>query len=133
MLLAPLKWLMMVLTKCDIGSSACMEPGVCLSDQGHIIFGAAHTGHGTIVGTRVTVGRRLVDAAHPTIGRNVRIGNDCVVYGPIHVGDGATLLAGTVLSKSVPPGAVVEGNPARLIRKGHFPTPDETVTPHVPA
>lgn len=118
LLLAPLKWLVMVRTKCEIGNAAHIEPGVCLSDHGHIVFGAERAGSGTVIGTRVTIGRRLADAAHPTLGRNVSIGDDCVVYGPIHIGDGAILRPGTVLTKSVPPGAVVQGNPARLVRTG---------------
>lgn len=118
LLLAPLKWLVMARTKCDIGSNVHIDPGVIFSDHGHIVYGASRTGSGTVIGTRVTVGRRLTDVAHPTLGNDVHIGDDCVVYGPIHVGDGARLLPGTVLTKSLPPGAVVQGNPARVLRAG---------------
>jgi acetyltransferase-like isoleucine patch superfamily enzyme len=53
----------------------------------------------------------------PEIGKNVWIGSDCVVYGAITIGDGATLLPGTVLAKSIPPCVVMRGNPARLVVK----------------
>jgi len=49
------------------------------------------------------------------LGVSVWIGADCVVYGAISIGDGATLLPGTVLVKSIPAGAVMMGNPARLV------------------
>ncbi|HEY2036586.1 MAG TPA: hypothetical protein VGG96_06205, partial [Steroidobacteraceae bacterium] len=48
---------------------------------------------------------------------NVWIGPDCVIYGDIAIGDGATILAGTVLSMNVPPRAVVAGNPATIIAR----------------
>jgi serine acetyltransferase len=92
-----------------------IEGGVCFSDQGHIIFGAKKTGAGTVIGTRVTVGMGHADKGRPEIGRNVWIGSDCVIYGAISIGDGATLLPGSVLTKSIPPGVVVQGNPARLV------------------
>ncbi|MFI3120586.1 MAG: DapH/DapD/GlmU-related protein [Methylococcaceae bacterium] len=96
-----------------------VEGGVSFSDQGHIIFGALQTGEGTVIGTRVTVGMSLVIGGRPKIGRNVWIGSDCVIYGAIDIGDGATLLPGTVLTKSVPAGVVMQGNPARMVLR-HF-------------
>lgn len=113
--LAPPKWATLALTKSDIDNNVRIDPGVCFSDQGNIIFGAKSTGAGTVIGPRVTVGRRLADAAHPVIGRNVWIGPDCVIYGAITIGEGATLLPGTVLTKSIPPRVVVHGNPARVL------------------
>jgi len=101
--------------KIDIGKDCVIESGVCFSDQGEIIFGAIKTGAGTVIGTRVTVGMSHVDRGRPDIGRNVWIGADCVIYGTISIGEGATLLPGTVLTKSIPAGAVMTGNPARLV------------------
>ncbi|MFU8790016.1 MAG: serine O-acetyltransferase [Methylobacter sp.] len=101
--------------KIDIGKDCVIESGVCFSDQGQIIFGCTRTGAGTVIGTRVTVGMSHVDRGRPDIGRYVWIGSDCVIYGAISIGDGATLLPGTVLTKSVPAGVVMAGNPARLL------------------
>ena len=110
-----LKLAIKINTKSDIRNDCEIEGGVCFSDQGHIIFGARKTGAGTVIGTRVTVGMSHIDNGVPEIGRNVWIGSDCVVYGAINIGDGATLLPGTVLTKSTPPGVVMRGNPARLM------------------
>ncbi|MGZ8915528.1 MAG: hypothetical protein ACXW1Z_20775 [Methylobacter sp.] len=101
--------------KSDIRNDCEIEGGIIFSDQGHIIFGAIKTGAGTVIGTRVTVGMSHADMGRPEIGRNVWIGSDCVVYGAISIGDGATLLPGTVLTKSIPAGVVLQGNPARLV------------------
>ena len=40
-----------------------------------------------------------------------------MIYGNIKIGDGVTVLPGSVITKSVPSGAVVQGNPARVIRR----------------
>lgn len=101
-------------TKSDIANDCEIEGGVLFSDQGNIIFGARKTGAGTVIGTRVTVGMSH-HRGRPEIGRNVWIGSDCVVYGAISIGDGATLMPGTVLTKSIPGGVVMRGNPAQLV------------------
>lgn len=114
--LAPLKLAIKINTKSEIRHDIKIEDGVCFSDQGHIIFAARKTGTGTVIGARVTVGMRgKADEGRPEIGRNVWIGSDCVVYGAISIHDGTTLLPGTVLTKSIPTGVVMQGNPARLV------------------
>ncbi|MGZ5031001.1 MAG: hypothetical protein ACXWFI_05270 [Methylobacter sp.] len=102
-------------TKSDIAKDCEIEGGVSFPDQGNIIFGATKTGAGTVISTRVTIGTGHADMGRPEIGRNVWIGSDCVVFGAIRIGDGATLLPGTVLSKSIPPGVVMHGNSPRLV------------------
>lgn len=102
-------------TKSHVRNDCEIEGGVLFSDQGNTIFGAKKTGAGTVIGARVTVGMSHVDMGRPVIGRNVWIGSDCVLYGAINIGDGATLLPGTVLTKNIPAGAVMQGNPARLV------------------
>jgi serine O-acetyltransferase len=119
-LLLPLalpKWAIQVGSKSEIPNDSQIDSGVFFADQGHIIFGAKKTGAGTVIGPCVTVGMSLIDTGRPEIGRNVWIGSNCIVYGAISIGDGATLLPGTVLTKSIPPGVVMEGNPARLISR----------------
>lgn len=52
----------------------------------------------------------------PIIGDNVRIGTNAIVIGGVHIGDNAIIGAGAVITKDVPRGAVVVGNPQRIIR-----------------
>jgi len=107
-----------VFAKSDVLSSIVIEPGVYLGDLGHLIIGAQRIGSGTMIHHRVTIGMNLADQGKPTIGANVWIGPGTVIYGNIMLGDGATVLPGTVLTKSIPAGAVVQGNPARVVRMG---------------
>ncbi len=49
------------------------------------------------------------------IGANVWIGTSVVVLPGVSIGDGAVVGAGSVVTKPVPPNAVVAGNPAKVI------------------
>ncbi len=51
---------------------------------------------------------------HPTIGNGVVIGTNAIVLGPIRIGDGARVGAGSVVVKDVPAGATVVGVPGRI-------------------
>lgn len=50
------------------------------------------------------------------IGNDVWIGARVIILPGVHVGDGAVIGAGSVVTKDVPSCAVVAGNPARFIR-----------------
>jgi serine acetyltransferase len=107
-----------ILTKCDVAERSAIAPGVYLSDRGFLILGPHAIGSGTLIHERVTIGVRAGAKGRPDIGRNVWIGRDCVIYGQLSIGDGATVLPGSVVSIDVPAGAVVGGNPASILRRG---------------
>ena len=56
----------------------------------------------------------------PTVGNDVWIGNHAAIMSGVHIGDGAVVAAHSVVSKDVPPYALVGGNPARVL-KYRFP------------
>lgn len=115
--LSVLTWITNVANKTVILGTVDMDGGVTLSPRGHIILGARRVGRGTSIGERVTIGQSLVGGGLPEIGEKVAIGADSVIYGLLTIGDGAVLLPGTVLTRSIPGGVVVQGNPARLVDK----------------
>ena len=64
----------------------------------------------------VPVFRQPLTSKGVTIGDDVWVGAHVVVLDGVHVGDRAVLAAGAVVTRDVPAGAVVGGNPARVIR-----------------
>ena len=55
---------------------------------------------------------------HTRIGRNCFIGGRALILPGVEIGDGCVVGAGAVVTKSVPAGSIVAGNPARVIRTG---------------
>lgn len=53
---------------------------------------------------------------NPIIGNDVWIGNDVVLKGGVKIGDGAVVAANSVVTKDIPPYAIVAGIPAKIIR-----------------
>ena len=56
------------------------------------------------------------EAKPVVIGDDVWIGGRVTILPGVHVGDGAILGAGAVVTKDVPPYAIVGGNPAKVIK-----------------
>lgn len=110
-------YLSRVIAKCSILPSTQFEAGVYLSEYGHLILGARSIGSGTMIHNRVTIGRNIQNMNIPEIGRNVWIGPNCVISGGITISDGVTILPNSVLTKSLPPKVVVQGNPARILQR----------------
>jgi serine acetyltransferase len=100
---------------CEIGVS------VFLSNQGYILCGARSIGAGSLIHARCIFGVSVRGGAEtrPVIGKNVWVGPNCIIAGSLTVGDGATVLPDSFLTFSVPPGGVVKGNPAVMVRY-HF-------------
>lgn len=112
-----LGYLVSVVTKSDLRPDSDLEGGVCIAGGGHVFLGPRTIGRGTVIHAGVTIGWGVRHGGLPTIGPRVWIGPDCVIAGNITVGEGTTILPHTVLTKSIPAGALVQGNPARVIRR----------------
>jgi serine O-acetyltransferase len=61
---------------------------------------------------------------HPTLGNNVEMGSGAIALGPITIGDGARIGSGSVVIKSVPPGATVVGIPGKTVEDRRKPLMD---------
>lgn len=62
----------------------------------------------------VTIGQNR--NKYPTIGNNVIIYAGAKIIGDVHVGDNAIIGANAVVTKDVPPNAIVGGIPAKVIK-----------------
>jgi len=63
-------------------------------------------------GTSLEKGKR-----HPTLGKNVVVGSNACILGPVKIGDCAKIGSGSVVIKSVPAGATVVGVPGKVVEK----------------
>ena len=61
---------------------------------------------------------------HPTVGNSVVMGTGAIALGAITIGDGARIGSGSVVVKSVPPGATVVGIPGRVAEDKREPLVD---------
>lgn len=116
------RYLTVIFCKIMIDERAKLRQQVWLSPKGNIILGVQSIGANCIIHHNVTLGMGLGTLGHavaPTIRDSVWIGPDSIIHGDIVIGEGATILAGSVLAKSIMPGCVVSGNPARIIKRNH--------------
>ena len=114
----------------DIGKAAVIMMGAVIN------IGAA-IGAGTMIDMNAVIGGRAVigdnchigagaviagviepESAIPVvIGDKVLVGANAVVLEGVQVGEGAVVAAGAIVAENVPPGVVVAGAPARIIKK----------------
>jgi serine O-acetyltransferase len=87
--------------------------GLQLAHPYSTILNAERIGTNVYVNHLVTVGEK--NGKRPTIGNNVELHAACIVIGGIALGDHCVVGAGAVVVKDVPAGAVVAGNPAKIV------------------
>ena len=112
---AVLNHAMTFLHKVHIGAE--VGPGFYIGHVGNIYIGARSIGRNFSVTHNVTIGRGQHEGERggiPKLGDDVWIGTGSILSGPIEIGTGATIAAGTVLTRSVPEGALAAGNPGRV-------------------
>jgi len=96
--------------------------GTCrLGRQVHIMTQTL-LGHHVIVGDGVTICSASAVGGHVVIEDEAFLGIGCTIVNgtpekPLVIGRGAKIYAGAVVTKSVPPGETVIGNPARPVRE----------------
>ena len=97
----------------DVHWDADLEPGIMVVHGfGLAISYAARARHGSILFQNVTLGYgpdpQTKKAGAPLLEKSVHVGIGATLYGPIVVGEGTKIMAGCVLSQSVPPRSIVE-------------------------
>lgn len=99
--------------------------GVAIGDRTEIHAGNSVTiGNGTLIAWDCCImdrdyhklGGDTEKTAPVVIGNHVWIGCNVLVMKGVTIGDGAVIAAGSVVTKDVPAGALVGGNPAKIIK-----------------
>jgi acetyltransferase-like isoleucine patch superfamily enzyme len=83
-------------------------------------------GRGVDIGARTTIiahqqGEAVTDEPTVRIGDDVFIGPTSTLLPHVTIGDGAVIVAGSVVTKSVPPLTMVQGNPAAPVARCRVP------------
>lgn len=115
-----------ITTNIQIPAATAIGPGMFIAHAGYVVMS-----YETVIGRHctitqgVTLGHRAGGGrdrgGSPRVGDRVYFGPGSIIIGDIEIGDDALIAPGAVVLHSVPPRAVVAGNPARVIsRKGSF-------------
>jgi serine O-acetyltransferase len=123
-------------TGIEIHPAAVIGPGLFIDHGMGVVIGeTARLGQDvtlyqgvTLGGTGFATGKR-----HPTVEDNVTIGAGAALLGPITVGHGSKIGAGSVVIHDVPPNCTVVGNPGQPVRvEGRRPEGPDTDWVHLP-
>src|SRR5437764_11479691 len=123
-------------TGVEIHPAASIGPGLFIDHGMGVVIGeTASIGENvtlyqgvTLGGTGFATGKR-----HPTVEDNVTIGAGASLLGPITVGHGSKIGAGSVVIHDVPPHCTVVGNPGHPVRvEGRRPEGPDTDWVHLP-
>lgn len=91
--------------------------GITWSHPFSTILNTKHIGGGCHIKNNITIGNKNDDEnMRPTIGDNVYIGAGAIIIGDIVIGNSVTIGAGAVVVKNVSDGAIIVGNPGRVIK-----------------
>ena len=102
----------------DLNIGSVSEGGFMFHHPFSTCINAEHIGYGCSFRNNTTVGEKMNDGKiqKPYFEDHVFVGPNSVIIGGIRIGEHAVIGAGSVVTKDVPPHAVVAGNPAKVIR-----------------
>ncbi|HZU60879.1 MAG TPA: serine O-acetyltransferase [Solirubrobacteraceae bacterium] len=124
------------LTGIEIHPAARIGPGLFIDHGMGVVIGeTADIGQDVTLYQGVTLGGTgfVTGKRHPTVQDNVTIGAGATLLGPITVGHGSKIGAGSVVIHDVPPHCTVVGNPGHPVRvEGRRPEGPDADWVHLP-
>lgn len=116
------------LTGIEIHPGAKLGKRVFIDHGSGVVIGeTAEVGDDVLIYMGVVLGGTALERKkrHPTVESDVVLGSGAIVLGPITIGRGAKVGAGSVVVRSVPPDATVVGVPAKIAGMPQPSTPSE--------
>jgi acetyltransferase-like isoleucine patch superfamily enzyme len=101
---------------CSINAYAVVRGAVSMGEGVRIGAHSSILGFNHSMEPDAPVFRQPLASEGITLGDDVWVGSHVVILDGVNVGDHSVLAAGAVVTRDVPPGAIVGGNPARFIR-----------------
>lgn len=113
----------------DVHWDAQLSPGVSIiHGQGLVVSHAARVSEGCILFQGVTLGEGrdgdTQTVGSPILEKDVHVGPNAVILGPIRVGEGTKIMAGAVLTRSVPKGSLVTPSDTKVSARKALKTND---------
>ena len=105
-----------LLKNCDIGNFTCIGDYVNIGMSSHVLENVALYPLHIRFMRDFKVDKSAPEPRRTTIGSDVYIGEEAMVFQGVQVGHGAVLAARSIVTKDVPPYAVVGGIPAKVIK-----------------
>lgn len=105
------------LTGIEIHPGAKLGKRVFIDHGSGVVIGeTAEVGDNVLIYMGVVLGGTALERKkrHPTVENDVVLGSGAIVLGPVTIGKGAKVGAGSVVVRSVPPDATVVGVPAKI-------------------
>lgn len=105
-----------------VGKNVFINACCHFQDHGGVSLGdGCQIGHNVVFATLnhglAPEDRQTTYPAPITLGKNVWVGSNSTILQGVTIGDNAVIAAGAVVTKDVPENTIVEGVPARIIRK----------------
>ncbi|MEM8751586.1 MAG: serine acetyltransferase [Pseudomonadota bacterium] len=116
-----------VMAQADIPLNVRIGGGLILPHPNGVVVNPAAT-----IGPNCLIFQQVSFAGKMTVGGHVDFGAGAKILGGVVIGDHAEIGANAVVTRDVPPGGVVAGVPARLIRVKTIPGTDEPPPPDSP-
>lgn len=117
-------------TSCYVNRNVCVDASLAIEIGRNVMIGPfgylTDHDHGTAAGA--TISEQPLVAASVTIEDDAWLGAHVCVLKGVRIGTGAVVGAGAVVTRDVPPGAIVAGVPARVIgRRGEVSSTGSTL------